>query len=120
MRLAFSVIFIVMIAALARCAHIAIHSRKKVGYSLGQLLYGLIPPVFGNLLIICTTNAAIAKIGCYIYFLGMDFAVFVLMCFATVYIQAHYAIDVIGGWVSGALIYIVLHFLYGKIWSVRK
>ena len=52
-------------------------------------------------------------------FYGM-LPLFVLMCFATVYIQAHYAIDVIGGWVSGALIYIVLHFLYGKIWSVRK
>ena len=33
---------------------------------------------------------------------------FVLMCFATVYIQAHYAIDVIGGWVSAAIIYMVL------------
>ena len=45
---------------------------------------------------------------------------FILMCFATVYIQAHYAIDVIGGWVSGVAIYAVLHFLYGKIWQVRK
>ncbi|SEE24745.1 PAP2 superfamily protein [Prevotella aff. ruminicola Tc2-24] len=33
---------------------------------------------------------------------------FVLMCFATVYIQAHYAVDVIGGWVSAAIIYMVL------------
>ena len=33
---------------------------------------------------------------------------FVLMCFATVYIQAHYAVDVIGGWVSSAIIYMVL------------
>ena len=45
---------------------------------------------------------------------------FVLMCLATVYIQAHYAIDVLGGWVSGIAIYVVLHFLYGKIWPVRK
>ena len=35
-----------------------------------------------------------------ILFYGM-LPLFVLMCFATVYIQAHYAIDVIGGWVSG-------------------
>ena len=33
---------------------------------------------------------------------------FVLMCFATVYSQAHYAVDVIGGWVSAAIIYMVL------------
>ncbi len=54
-----------------------------------------------------------------ILFYGM-LPLFILMCFATVYIQAHYAIDVIGGWVSGVAIYAVLHFLYGKIWQVRK
>ena len=52
-------------------------------------------------------------------FYGM-LPLFVLMCFATVYIQAHYAIDVIAGWVSGVAIFVVLHFLYGKIWPVRK
>lgn len=45
---------------------------------------------------------------------------FVLMCFATVYIQAHYAVDVIGGWVSGIVIFTVLHFFYGKICPIRK
>lgn len=39
---------------------------------------------------------------------------FVLMCLATVYIQAHYAIDVIGGWISGIAIYFVLHFFARK------
>ncbi len=39
---------------------------------------------------------------------------YVLMCFATVYIQAHYAIDVIGGWISAAVIYAVLLFLSKK------
>lgn len=45
---------------------------------------------------------------------------FLLMCFATVYIQAHYAIDVFGGLVSGVAIYAVLHFLGGKICEFRK
>jgi len=39
---------------------------------------------------------------------------YVLMCFATVYIQAHYAIDVIGGWISAIVIYAVLFFLSKK------
>ena len=52
-------------------------------------------------------------------FYGM-LPLFILMCFATVYIQAHYVIDVLGGWVSGVVIFAVLHFLYGKIWPVRK
>lgn len=33
---------------------------------------------------------------------------YVLMCFATVYIQAHYAIDVLAGWVSALLFYAFL------------
>jgi membrane-associated phospholipid phosphatase len=36
------------------------------------------------------------------------------MCFATVYIQAHYAVDVIGGWISALVIYTVLFFLSKK------
>ena len=39
---------------------------------------------------------------------------FVLMCFATVYVQAHYVIDVIAGWISAAVIYTVLLFLSKK------
>ena len=37
---------------------------------------------------------------------------FMLMCFATVYIQAHYAIDVLGGWISALLIYFGLSMLW--------
>lgn len=40
---------------------------------------------------------------------------FVLMCFATFYIQAHYAIDVLAGLVSGFLIYVTLFFIYNKV-----
>ena len=39
---------------------------------------------------------------------------FVLMSLATVYIRAHYVIDVIGGWISALLIYAVLFFLSKK------
>ncbi len=39
---------------------------------------------------------------------------YVLMCFATVYIQAHYAIDVIAGWISAIVIYTFLLFLSKK------
>ena len=45
---------------------------------------------------------------------------YILMCLATVYIQAHYFVDVIGGWVSAIAIYIVLHFLWGKICAIKK
>ena len=39
---------------------------------------------------------------------------YVLMCFATVYIQAHYVIDVMAGWISAIVFYVVLLFLSKK------
>ena len=40
---------------------------------------------------------------------------FVLLCFATVYIQAHYAIDAIVGLITGVLIYFLLFFTSKKL-----
>lgn len=37
---------------------------------------------------------------------------YILLCMATVYIQAHYAIDVIGGWISSIIIYASIVYLY--------
>ena len=59
------------------------------------------------------------KARCKPLFWGM-MPFYVLMCFATVYIQAHYAIDVIAGWISATVFFVVLHFLYDKICTVRK
>ena len=41
---------------------------------------------------------------------------YVLMCLATVYIRAHYAIDVIGGWVSAVIFYVLLQ----SFWTITK
>lgn len=41
---------------------------------------------------------------------------YVLMCLATVYIRAHYAIDVIGGWVSAVVFYLLLQ----SFWTLSK
>ncbi len=40
---------------------------------------------------------------------------YVLLCLSTVYIYAHYAIDVIGGWISAVAIYAMLHIFYIKV-----
>ena len=50
-----------------------------------------------------------------ILFIGV-FVLYILLCLSTVYIRAHYAIDVIGGWVSGVAIY----FLLQTIWTMTK
>ena len=38
----------------------------------------------------------------------------VLICFATVYIRAHYAIDVLGGLVAGGFFYLLWNQVYNK------
>ena len=40
---------------------------------------------------------------------------YVLLCLSTVYIYAHYAIDVFGGWISAVAIYAMLHIFYIKV-----
>lgn len=37
---------------------------------------------------------------------------YVLMCLSTVYILAHYAIDVVAGWISAIVFYFILHYTY--------
>lgn len=39
---------------------------------------------------------------------------YILLCLSTVYIQAHYAVDVFGGLVTAIIIYFALHFAYVK------
>ena len=49
---------------------------------------------------------------------------YVLLCLSTVYIQAHYAVDVLGGWVSALLLYGLLlwgwHLTAGKKSTVHR
>ncbi|MBQ8656842.1 MAG: phosphatase PAP2 family protein [Prevotella sp.] len=42
---------------------------------------------------------------------------YVLLCLSTVYLYAHYAVDVIGGWVSALLLFPLLHFAYKHFFS---
>ena len=84
-RLVFSLIFIALSVALAVCGLIAFRSRKAIGVPLGRMLFCLIPPVLGNLLIICSTTKLPATIGCYLYYIGIDFTVFSLLRYTLAY-----------------------------------
>ena len=44
---------------------------------------------------------------------------YVLLCCATVYIQAHYLIDVFAGWISAVAIYILSTWMYKKWFASR-
>ena len=75
-RLIFSIIFVALSAALAVCGLIAFRSRKAIGVPLGRMLFCLIPPVIGNMLIIASTTKGPATVGCYLYYVGIDFTAF--------------------------------------------
>ena len=78
-RTLFSLVFVALSVALGVCGLIAFRSRKPIGVPLGRLLLALIPPVAGNLLIISATTKLPATIGCYLYYIGIDFTVFSLL-----------------------------------------
>lgn len=81
----YSALFGVLTIALMICAVIAKRSGKSIGASLSLLLVSLIPPVIGNLIIIASQTRSISILGCFIYFLGMDFVMYALLRFTLDY-----------------------------------
>ena len=62
-RLAFSLILGALSVAVAVCGMVAFRSKKAIGVSLGRMLFSLLPPVVGNLLIIASTARLPATVG---------------------------------------------------------
>ena len=87
MRTAIAIVVLALSFALDVCAWIAHRSKKEIAPSVVVLLTALIPPVLGNLLIILAHTKGLATLGCYVYFLGMDFAMFGLLGFTLKYCQ---------------------------------
>ena len=85
MRQTFSVIFMLQVIALIVCAYLAKESQRKIGGAVALLLFSLIPPLIGNLIIISTSDQTLALVGSYIYFLGMDMVMFALLKFSFAY-----------------------------------
>ena len=67
------------------CAVNAKRHYKELGKAVSWLDIAFIPPILGNAVIILATRRWMALVGCYIYFIGMDFVVYELMEFTEVY-----------------------------------
>ncbi|MBP5492525.1 MAG: EAL domain-containing protein [Clostridiales bacterium] len=85
MRQAFAALFIALVFALAACVLAARRSYRPIGKAVALLSFALIPPVIGNLLLVLSGNQTIALIGCYTYFIGMDFVMVALLRFTFEY-----------------------------------
>ena len=76
MRIAFSVVFSVFVALLVLCIVLARKSHKPIGKPVALFVSSLITPVVGNLFIIASIYETLSLIGCYLYFLGMNYVMF--------------------------------------------
>ena len=85
MRIFFTILFAFLIIALLYCAHKARRSGKELGIPVMHMLLALIPPIVGNMIIIASTDEIVSTVGYYIYFLGMDLVVMVLLQFSMVF-----------------------------------
>ena len=85
MRLTFGIMFLAIIIAMAVCTWIARHSGKRMGFAAASLLAPLMLPMTGNMIIILSGNRILTLIGCYLYYLGLDFSISALIHFTRVY-----------------------------------
>ena len=87
MRLGVSILFAITIIALGVCLVSARLSKKSIKGYVAFLLAGMATPVIGNLILIISQNQTLSTIGFYIYFLGMDTAVFSILHFTFAYCE---------------------------------
>jgi len=85
MRTRFAFIFLMLAIACGAGAFLAFRSRKSIGRSVGFLLVSLIFPIIGNMIITIATEQNLAELGCYIYYVGMDFVMFAVLEFTFAY-----------------------------------
>ena len=103
-RLIFSAIFSLLILALAGCAFEARRHYKVLGRAVAWLDIACIPPILGNLIIVLSSNRTLSLVGSYIYFVGMDFFIYELFSFTTVYCQEKKKLPKLLKWVRVLLL----------------
>ena len=84
-RVAFGIIFLILIIALILAGVASYRSEKPIGKNVFWLEMALIAPVFGNLLIIVSTKRLLTLIGCYCYYIGINCTVLAIIEFTKKY-----------------------------------
>lgn len=85
MRRMYSCIFLFLAVALCWCSSVARSSGKPFAMPISRLLFSLVPPVIGNFIITLSSNELISTVGCYTYYIGMDYMMMELMYFTSDY-----------------------------------
>ena len=74
-----------MCVALVACAYVSSQRKREKTHGVHIMLMALLPPIIGNIIIIATQDELLANIGCYLYFIGLDWTVITLLLFTTSY-----------------------------------
>ena len=85
MRLVYFVVFVIIAFALAMCTLESTRTTKSIGKSVGLLEFFLIPPVIGNAIFVFSSYKLVSIIGYYIYIIGMDIVMAMLVNFTNYY-----------------------------------
>ena len=123
MRTIASVVFSILILLLAVCAVLSMRSKRRIGKYVGGLMFGLLVPILGNLIIIISTNSILSYVGYYVYFLGMDLAVLSILAFTLAYCEIGKpkmpARVLVYGLLTGDIIHYVLNPFLGLSFSMQ-
>ncbi len=78
MRAGIAAVLAILLITLGVCAVVTKRASKSMSSYVARLLVCLMPPMLGNLIIILSSDPVVATVGCYMYFIGMDFTMFAL------------------------------------------
>ena len=87
MRIIVSVVFAVLLIILGICWAFARRSKRDISNHVAFLISGMSIPLLGNLILTVAGTEVPALIGSYIYYIGMDIAVFSLLHFTYAYCE---------------------------------
>ena len=79
-----------LIVALVVCAFLTKRSKRAIAGDVALLLVALLPPIIGNFLLICSSDWLVSEIGRYLYFIGIDWSVIVILRFSCAYCSVPY------------------------------
>lgn len=124
MRIALSIVYIVLVLILGLCTFLARKSHKSINKALALLVSSLIPPVFGNLCIIASNIETLSIVGCYIYFIGMNYVMFALIQFTYEYCEIPRKANIVKYIVFGLLfldtVQILINLGTGHVFGIEK
>ncbi|MCR5539789.1 MAG: EAL domain-containing protein [Ruminococcus sp.] len=121
-RITFSFIYTLIALGLGICAFMAYRSPKSIGKAVALLDIALIPPLFGNLIIIGAHTRTLALTGYYSYFIGMNIMALALVNFTSAYCSVtgkhKTPIKTIIFLLGADIIHLLLNLVFGHIFDV--